>query len=390
MADYSFGIEEEYFLADAATRGTRRRLPKRFLTACRKAFPNEVKQEMLQSQIEVASAPFDDFPAARARLAEMRHGLADIARAHGMLLLAASTHPMAVWAEQSITDAPRYEKLLNDLRMIGSRNIVCGMHVHVAVAAERRVDIMNRMIPFLPLLLALSTSSPFWQAHPTGLLGYRLAAYREMPRTGLPELFAGEAEYRRYVDTLTSAGAIENASFVWWALRPSLKHPTLELRIADMCTSLDDAIAVAALYRALVRHLDRNPTLNASMSGVSRGIAAENIWRAQRYGVRSSFVDEKTRQAKAIADVLEEAITIVAADARALGCEAQVAWARSIVSRGTSADRQLTLYRAGRDRGLDRKSALIEVVDWIARETLNFVVPGTGKGALQAAQEPPI
>jgi carboxylate-amine ligase len=390
MAEYSFGIEEEYFLADAATRGTRRRLSKRFFAACRKAFPDEVQQEMLQSQIEVASTPFNDFTAARARLAQMRCGLADIARAHGMLLLAASTHPMAVWAEQSITDAPRYEKLLDDLRMIGSRNIVCGMHVHVEVEAGRRVDIMNRMIPFLPLLLALSTSSPFWQAHPTGLLGYRLAAYREMPRTGLPELFAGEAEYRRYVDTLTSAGAIENASFVWWALRPSLKHPTLELRVADVCTTLDDAIAVAALYRALVRHLDRNPALNASMSGVSRGIAAENIWRAQRYGVHSSFVDEPTRQAKSVAGALEAVIATVAGDARALGCETEIASARTIAERGTSADRQMALYRAARERGLDRKSALTAVVDWIAAETVRLEATVAGKGALQRTREPPI
>ncbi len=370
MADYSFGIEEEYFLADAATRGTRRRLSKRFLAACRKAFPDEVQQEMLQSQIEVASAPFADFAAARARLAEMRVELARIARAHGLLLLAASTHPIAAWAEQTITDAPRYEKLLDDLRMLGSRNIVCGMHVHVEVALEKRVDIMNRMIPFLPLILALSTSSPFWQAHPTGLLGYRLAAYREMPRTGLPELFADAAEYERYVDTLTGAGAIENASFVWWALRPSLKHPTLELRIADMCTSLDDAIAVTALFRALVRHLDRNPDLHASIGGVSRAIAGENVWRAQRYGVHSFFVDEPTRQAKSVADALDAVIAALADDTRALGCEAEVASARAIVARGTSADRQMALYRAARGRGLDRKSALVEVVDWIAEETV--------------------
>ena len=245
-------------------------------------------------------------------------------------------------------------------------------------AADHDVDL------HLPRLRAGRTTSP------TGLLGYRLAAYREMPRTGLPEIFAGEAEYQRYVDTLTSAGAIDNASFVWWALRPSLKHPTLELRVADMCTTLDDAIAVAALYRALVRHLDRHPALNASMSGVSRGIAAENIWRAQRYGVHSSFVDEPTRRAKSVADALEGVIAMVGSDARALGCEAQVASARAIAERGTSADRQMALYRAARERGLDRKSALTAVVDWIAAETLNFVVSSPGKGALQAAQEPPI
>ncbi len=368
--DYRFGIEEEYFLSDAVTRGTRRKATKSFMDACARTFPDEVQREMLQSQIEVATAPCHEMGEARGALATLRGGIAGIAREHGLMLLASGTHPTAVWTQQRATEAARYGKLMRDLQMLGSRNLVCGMHVHVEVPdLARRVDLMNRMLPFMPLLLALSTSSPFWQARRTGLMGYRLAAYRELPRTGLPELFDGLADYQRYIDTLVSAGAIDDSSFVWWVVRPSLKHPTLELRVADSCTRLDDAIAIAALYRTLVRHLDRNPAVNARLTGASRAIVAENCWRAQRYGVHGSFVDEASRSALTVAQTLDDAIDLVAGDAAALDCDAEVASARDILARGTSADRQLTLYTEARGRGLDRHNALVGVVDWLAAET---------------------
>src|SRR5262249_5854237 len=156
---------------------------------------------------------------------------------------------------------------------LAMRNMVCGLHVHVEVPEpEARVGIMYRLIPFLPPLLALSTSSPFWQGHRTGLLGYRLTAYDELPRTGLPELFRTEQEYRRYVETLTAAGVIKDASFIWWAMRPSLAHPTLELRVADCCTHLEDALCIAALYRGLMRHLIEHPELNAGFDIVGRAL----------------------------------------------------------------------------------------------------------------------
>ncbi|MDJ1160228.1 carboxylate-amine ligase [Chelatococcus sp. SYSU_G07232] len=368
---YRFGIEEEYFISDAITRGTRRKIKRCFFESCKNRFPDEVQLEMLQSQIEVATPPCEDMADARQRLAELRAGLGAIARDHGLVLIAAGTHPTAMWAHQRATEAARYDKLMRDLQMLGSRNIVCGLHVHVEVPdPSRRVDLMTRCLPYMPLLLALSTSSPFWQAQRTGLLGYRLAAYRELPRTWLPDLFAGQEDYDRYVETLVSAGAIDNASFVWWVVRPSLQHPTLELRVADSCTHLDDAIAIAALYRALVRHLDRNPSVNAGMTGASRAIIAENCWRAQRYGVHGSFVDERTRSARSVGETLDAVIAMLADDARALGCLREVQCARTIVARGTSADRQLALYMEARGRGLDRHAALLGVVDWLALETV--------------------
>jgi glutamate---cysteine ligase / carboxylate-amine ligase len=229
---------------------------------------------------------------------------------------------------------------------------------------------MNRIQPYLPLLLALSTSSPFWQAQRTGLLGYRLAVYRELPRTGLPDLFDGAADYQRYIETLVSARAIENSSYVWWLIRPSLKHPTLELRVADSCTRLDDTIAIAALYRCLVRRLTLDPALNDGLTGASRAIVDENCWRAQRYGIHGSFVDEATRSAKPVAQVLDEVLDLVRDDADALGCRGEIDLARWIVARGTSADRQLTLHTDALGRGVSNRDALVGVVDWLSSETV--------------------
>ena len=259
---------------------------------------------------------------------------------------------------------------MHDLQMLGQRNMVCGLHVHVELPdLALRVDVMNRIQPFLPLLLALSTSSPFWQARRTGLLGYRLAAYNELPRTGLPDLFHSLADYERYIETLVAARAIEDSSFVWWMIRPSRKHPTLELRIADSCTRLDDSLAIAALFRCLVRRLAMDRGFNAGMTGVSRAIVAENCWRAQRYGIHGSFVDEATRSAKPVAAVLDEALSLVAPDASALGAASELALARGIVTRGTSADRQLELFTEAKGRKLADRQALVQVVDWLGAET---------------------
>ena len=181
-----------------------------------------------------------------------------------------------------------------------------------------RVDVMYRMLPYLPLFLALSTSSPFWQSRRTGLKGYRLAAYDELPRTGVPELFRTKEEFDAYVAALVRAGVMEDSSYVWWAIRPSLKHPTLELRAPDCCTLLDDSLAIAALYRTLARHLYNNPWRNADMNAVSRAIVVENKWRAQRYGVHGTFVAEEG--AVTVAEMLDRVIEETAADADALGC----------------------------------------------------------------------
>jgi carboxylate-amine ligase len=382
---FKFGIEEEYFVSDAQTRDAARKRLEPFFSTCFAHFSREnVKRELLEPQLEVATAPCEDFAQARKTLVTLRGALSEIARRYELSVLAAGTHPLAVWRGRRATRQPRYRRLMHDLQMLGLRNMVCGLHVHVEVPEpSARIDLMNRCLPFTPLLLALSTSSPFWQAQSTGLQGYRLAAYRELPRTGLAEQFESVADYNRYIETLVDTGVIENSSFVWWVLRPSQRHPTLELRVTDSCTRVEDTLALAALFRCLVRCLSRDQGLNRNLSGSSRAIIAENCWRAQRYGIHGGFIDETSRTVKPVAEVLENALTLIAEDAVALGCTLELDAVRDIIRRGTSADRQLATHKAARRRGLSNRQALACVVDWLSHETA-----GESATTYQSRKEP--
>ena len=374
---FRFGIEEEYFLSDASSRGIVRKMPPGFVEAVQERFPDEVQREMLQSQIEIATPVCNSLAEARRWLGRLRAGVADLAEQHGMLLLACGTHPSAAWSRQRVTEAARYDRLMRDLQMIGSRNQFCGMHVHVEVPDEdMRIGLMGRIMPFLPLLLALSTSSPFWQGHRTGLMGYRLAAYNELPRTGLPELFADPDDYRRYVDTLVAAGAIRDASFIWWSVRASAKHPTLELRVADSCSRMEDSLAIAALYRCIVHHLVRLPSLHADLTAASRGIVAESLWRAQRYGIHGGLICMDRLGLCSVREMLDEQIERLMPDADALGCVDELLDCRRIVAEGTSADVQLAVYEEARARA-GNQAGLAAVIDWIA-ETTRFDTSSLG------------
>ena len=368
-ASYRFGIEEEFFLADASTRGTPRRSVTAFHAEVHKRQP-EVERELLQAQVEIASPPLTNFTEARDVLAGLREHLAEIGRNHGILVLAAGTHPVARWARQRHTKKARYEALIGEMQMLGRRNMVCGMHVHVEVPRpEDRVDLMNRLLPFTPLLLALSASSPFWQGAETGLAAYRLSVWGEMPRTGLPDLFQDAAEYEHYVSILTKSGVIKDASFLWWTLRPSIHYPTLELRVADSCTCVDDTLAIAALYRCLVRMAVRQPDLNRDLTGLARAITSENLWRAQRDGVRADFIDVQRGDLVPFLTQLDAVIGMVAEDADALGCASILERAREIVAIGTSADQQRAVFAKAQTQTSDDLSALKAVVDWIATTT---------------------
>jgi carboxylate-amine ligase len=367
-ADFTVGIEEEYFLVDADTKMVTRRMPEAFLREVQTATGGRVVGEFLQSQIEAVSSPHTDIVAAFLELHGLRQTLASVAARHGLAIMASGTHPTAFWLGALQTQKERYDLVMDDLQMIGQRNMLCGMHVHVELPdPDTRVDVMRRILPYLPLFLALSTSSPFWQTCPTGLKGYRLAAYDELPRTGVPELFHTKEDFDAYVAALVRAGVMADASYIWWTLRPSLKHPTLELRAPDSCTRLEDAIAIAALYRTVVRYLCRNPNHNAGLNAVSRAIVVENKWRAQRYGVQGTFATEDG--AVTVAQMLERVITETAADADALDCTKQVAHCRTIITSGTSADEQIAVFDANAG-SVSRDDALRAVSEWIAEVTI--------------------
>jgi carboxylate-amine ligase len=366
--DFTFGIEEEYFLVDAETKRAADVIPQAFFEEARAATADRIAQEFLQPQVEVISSPHHSMSAARSELRALRRTLAGVAARHSLAILAVGTHPTAIWGDAQQTPKDRYDVVMDDLQMIGQRDLLCGMHVHVELPEDvDRINVMCRMLPYVPLLLALSTSSPFWQSRCTGLKGYRLAAYDELPRTGVPELFRTRTDFDAYVAALVQAGVMEDSSYVWWAIRPSLKHPTLELRAPDSCTLVDDSIAIAALYRTLVRHLVCNPARNADIDAVGRAIVVENKWRAQRYGVHGTMVGDDG--AVTVAAMLDRVIDQTAADADALDCNNELRRCRTIAAVGTSAEAQLAVFEAHR-KDRSHEDALRAVTDWIAKATL--------------------
>jgi carboxylate-amine ligase len=365
---YRFAIKEQYFLVDAESKSVARSMPQAFQEAVKPVLAAQMHADMLPAQIEVATRFDDNAAVAGAELRQLRQTLARIAAQHGLAILAAGTHPTATELSDPETPSGRYDTLLYGLDH-GQRSLLCGLNVQVELPdPDDRIDVMIRMLPYLPLFVALATSSPFWRSRPTGLKGYRLAAFGELPRTGIPELFRTAQEYRSYLDALIRAGVIENSSGVWWAIRPSLDHLSLELRAPDCCTRVEDSVAIAALYRALARRLVRNPWLNWDLTPVSRAIVVENNWRAQRYGVTGTFVDEISG-AITVGGQLDHVLEQVRRDADALGCVAEVEHCRKIVSVGTSADAQLAVFEQAQDHK-GRGDALRAVADWIAQATL--------------------
>lgn len=294
---FGFGIEEEFFLTNLDSRdivGTR---PSGFHRECRAAFGDLVAHELLQSQVEIVTPVLQSIGSARDCLLSARHRLDAVAQGFGLGMLAAGTHPMAQWREQRVTESPRYERLMDDFQIVARRNLLCGLHVHVAVPPDvDRIAVMNRVMIWLPLLLALSASSPFWARKRTGLMSYRQAAYDEWPRTGIPDHFENERAYRAFVDFLVQTGSLKNDSYIWWAIRPSARFPTLELRIADACPRVDDALCVAAIFRSLVRHAVRTPEEAPMRNEMTRLLIEENRWRAKRFGTRASFLDQGSRR----------------------------------------------------------------------------------------------
>lgn len=367
----TLGIEEEYLLIDPQTRDLAEDHLAAVLGACEKRLKARVRPEFLKSQIEVGTHVCKTVTGAREDLAGLRRAVAEIAGDHGLALIAAATHPFARWEAQGHTDKDRYHLLARDLQAVARRLMICGMHVHVGIEDEDlRIELMNQVVYFLPHLMALSTSSPFWQGEDTGLKSYRLCVWDELPRTGLPEQFDSFGEYQRHVEVLTRAGLIEDASMLWWDVRPNNRYPTMEMRITDMCTRIDDALSIAAIFLCVVRMLYRLRMGNQRWRTYANMLIDENRWRAHRYGTEAGMVDFGKGAVVPFADLLEELIELIAEDAQALDCEADVLHARTILARGTSAHRQLAAYDAAKAAGADDRDALFAVVDHLIAETV--------------------
>ena len=369
---FTVGIEEEYLLVDADSRDLIREAPPTMLPACERALEGQVTPEFLQCQIEVGTRVCESIAEARNDLAHLRKTVSGVARDHGLAMIAASTHPFATWGTQKRTPKPRYEVIEQDLQDVVRRLMISGMHVHVAVEDDDlRIDIMNQVAYILPHLLALSTSSPFWQGHDSGLKSYRIAVWDEMPRTGLPAQFDSFGEFDRHVGVLVSAGLIEDGTKLWWDVRPSVRFPTLEMRICDICTRLEDTICIAALYRCWLRMLYRLRLNNQRWRRYEPMLINENRWRAQRYGVDRGLVDFGRGTVVPYLELLEEMLALVREDAEHFGCVAEVEHARDVLAHGTSAHRQVSTYGEALSKGAGKEEALKAVVDMLIEETMH-------------------
>jgi len=368
---FTLGIEEEYLLVDRASRDLASSPPPELFKACKTALEGRVSPEFLQCQIEIGTPVCKSLDEARAELTFLRSTIAEKANEYGLAPIAASTHPFAEWTQQPHTDGERYNEIAKDMQVVAERLLICGMHVHVGIEDDNlRIDLFNQLAYFLPHLLAMSTSSPFWRGRPTGLKSYRLAVFNELPRTGLPETFESYNEYRRTVDVLVKAGVIEDATKIWWDLRPSDRFPTLEMRISDVCTRLEDTIAIAALVRCLCRMLYRLRRNNQRWRQYSRFLIAENRWQAERHGIAANLVDFGRGEQVPMAELLEELIDLIKDDIAFFGCDREIEHARHIISGGTSADRQLACYQNALAEGATEREALCKVVDQLIAETL--------------------
>ena len=368
---FTLGIEEEYLLVDKQTRDLATEPPEELLDICEKAIHGQVRHELIRSQIEIGTKVCHSIAEARQELTSLRATIAEVAGAFGLAPIACSTHPFARWQLQQHTDKERYNTLTQDLQVVARRLIICGMHVHIGIEDDDlRIDLLNQASYFIPHLLALSCSSPFWQGEPTGLKSYRLSVFDEVPRTGLPPQFSSYSEYQRTVDVLKNAGLIEDGSKIWWDLRPSATFPTLEMRIPDMCPLLDDAICIASLYLCVCRMLYRLRRNNQRWRHYAGFLINENRWRAQRYGVQEGLFDFGRGEIVPLDDLIDELIELIRADAEHFGCVDEIKRARTIVRNGTSADRQMAEYQELIDAGKSEKAALRAVVDSLMRETL--------------------
>ena len=363
--DFTIGVEEEYLLVDVQTRALAT-VPEAMMRECEATLGDKVSPEFLQCQIEVGTGICKTAADAFEDLAHLRRTIRDCAAKHGLAPIAASCHPWADWKDQNHTDKDRYNQLKTDLGGVGRRMLICGMHVHVGLNDDAlRADLMGQLSYFLPHLLALSVSSPFWQGDDTGLASYRLSVFDNLPRTGLPPTLDSWDEYQRSVDALVDLGVIEDSSKIWWDLRPSAAFPTLETRICDVSPRLSHTVALAALVQCLCRMLWRLRVKNQRWRRYDSFLVQENRWRAQRYGTSKGLIDFGRGEIIPFEELFTELLDLVDEDAGILQCGAALDDLRGILTGGTSSDRQRATYANAEG---DHSARMNAVVDHLIEE----------------------
>jgi carboxylate-amine ligase len=362
LDQFTIGVEEEYQIVDPETRELKSHVSA-MLEEGGRVLGQQLKPEMHQSVIEVGTEICKNVQEARADVSHLRKTVAQLARKSGLRIAAASTHPFSDWQTQEITDRDRYHMIVEDLQDVARGNLVFGLHVHVGMPdKDLAIELMNEARYFLPHLLALSTSSPFWVGRKTGLKSSRCSIFKMFPRTGVPESFQSWSHFENYVETLVKTGCIDDGKRIWWDLRPHTFFNTIEFRICDLPTSLDDTIAIVALIQAIVAKLYRLREKNQGFRVYSSALIEENKWRAYRYGLDGKLIDFGKKAAFPARDLILELLSFVDDVLDELGSRKEIEHIHTILKRGTSADRQLEIYRETGD--------LKAVVDWLIQETV--------------------
>jgi len=362
---FSIGIEEEYLIVDPKT-GELSSAVENILKDGMDKLGNQITTEMLQCQVEVATPVSESIAEARQRIVHARRTVHEIAQSHGLAIIAAGTHPFSKWSTQTITERTRYLGLVTENRVLARQLLICGMHMHVGIEDDDlRIDLMNQLSYFCPHLLALSASSPFWDGYDTGLQSYRSVIFEALPRTGIPPQLRSWGDYMEYIDVAIRTNCIDEPTKIRWDLRPSPKYPTLEFRICDVCTKIDEAIAICALKLALVGKLLKLRRNNMSWRVYRKELIQENKWRAVRYGLNGKLLDLGKKREIEAKKLIFELLTFVDDVLDEMDIREEVMYIHNIIAEGTSADRQLRCYQETGD--------FKAVVDQLISETIEGI-----------------
>jgi len=370
----TLGVEEEYQIVDPKSRNLHSYIQEVLAEDKNQIEAINIVPEFMQSQVEVGSFVCRNVKEVRLEIQRLRGNVSSLARKHGLEIVAASTHPFAKWSEQNITDGDRYRELLDNMAGVAKTLLIFGCHVHVGFGQEKdlMIEIMNQARYFIPHILALSTSSPFWQGENTGLKSYRSVIFEALPRTGIPHSFSSYSEYQNYLSILSKIGSFGKSNTLgklWWDIVPHHKFDTLEFRIADISTTVNEAVCIAALFQAICAKLIKLRSKNMSWRRYRHMHISENKWRAMRYGVKGELIDFGIQKSVPFHFLCEELLEFVDDVVDELDSRKEVEFIRKIVREGTSADRQILIYfEKGGDE--DKKEALNAVVDQLIRETV--------------------
>ncbi len=358
---FTLGIEEEFQIIDPQTRELRSHV-QQILEEGKMTLKENVKAEMHQSVIELGTDICASAADAREQVVRLRSDLAALAEKRGMKIASAGTHPFSHWNDQRITEGERYETIVKDLQQVARANLIFGLHVHVGIPDRNTaIHVMNQARYFLPHLFALSANSPFWLGRDTGFKGYRLKVFERFPRTGIPDAFDGLSEYEEYLKLLVKTNCVDNAKKIWWDIRLHPFFDTLEVRICDAQSRVEDTIAIAALIQAIIFKLHKLQRQNLSFRIYRRRVIDENRWRACRYGLDSKLIDFGKENEVDERELLHEMLDFVATEVDELGSAKEVAHVENILRDGSGADRQLETWARTRD--------MRAVVDQITAET---------------------